>query len=47
LIYSGIPATKLEQARARVVNWSAQDCGSAPSTTLTAIDPDENLTASR
>ena len=47
LIYSGIPAAKLDQARARVANWSAQDCGSAPSTTLTAIDPDENLTASR
>lgn len=36
LIYGGIQTVKLDQARARLENWSAQDCASAPRPTLTA-----------
>jgi TPR repeat protein len=36
LIYGGIQTVKLDQARARLENWSAQECSGAPHPTLTA-----------
>ena len=47
LIYGGIQTNKLDQARARLENWLAQDCNGAPGTTLTAANPDAAFTASR
>jgi TPR repeat protein len=35
LIYGGIQTAKLDHARARLANWSAQDCGSPPAATPT------------
>ena len=45
LIYGGIQTGKLDQARARLANWSARDCASVPETRLTAVDPNETIAA--
>ena len=47
LIYGGIQTVKLDQARARLANWTAQGCGTAPATTLTAGETNRVLADSR
>ena len=47
LIYGGIQTVKLDQARARLANWSSQDCGSPTTATLTVEEGNKALVDTR